>query len=228
MVCKTCAFLYFGQGAGVRFFYLHKLVLCVIMNPMLTLTDKQISPVDMKSRRDLQISSGDTVRVYQKIVEKGKIRLQIFEGVVIAFKHGTEAGATFTVRRVGSDGITVEKIFPLYSPMIDRIEIVRRTRMRRAKLYFLRNKTSKQTREKLRRATMVNESSASEAQRAKEEVEIEESVTENTMDKEEVVAEKVSAGDEAEMVEKQDESVATESEMAEGAEEKEKKGEPEA
>ena len=135
---------------------------------MLVLTDKQISPVAMENRRSLQIGSGDSVRVHQKISEKGKTRIQVFEGVVIATKHGTEAGATFTVRRVGSDGVTVEKIFPLYSPMIDRIEVVRRTKMRRAKLYFLRNKTSKQTREKLRRTKMVSESSVSETQRAKE------------------------------------------------------------
>lgn len=154
------------------------------MKSMLSLTDKQISSVDMESRRELQLGSGDTVRVYQKIVEKGKQRLQVFEGVVIACKHGTEAGASFTVRRVGSDGVTVEKIFPLYSPMIDRIEVVRRTRMRRAKLYFLRSKTSKQTREKLRRTKMVSESTVSESQKAKEQLETVEPAVENVMDKE--------------------------------------------
>ncbi len=127
------------------------------------LTDTQLSPVHTQGRRDIRISSGDTVRVHQKIVEKEKTRIQVFEGVVIARKHGTEAGATFTVRRAGSDGIVVEKIFPLYSPMIEKIEIVRRTKTRRARLYFLRDKTQKQIREKLRRTTIVSETSDEQA-----------------------------------------------------------------
>ena len=121
------------------------------------LTDTQITPILAQSRRDISIRSGDTVRVHQKIVEKDKTRIQVFEGVVIAHKHGNEAGATFTVRRVGSDGIAVEKIFPLYSPMIDKIEITRRAKVRRSRLYFLRDKTPKQIREKLRRTTIVSE-----------------------------------------------------------------------
>ena len=127
------------------------------MVPMLT--DTQITPVYAQGRRDISVSAGDTVRVHQKITEKDKTRIQVFEGVVIARKHGKEAGATFTVRRVGSDGVVVEKIFPLYSPMIDRIEVIRRTKMRRSRLYFLRGKTSKQVREKLRRTKIVSETS---------------------------------------------------------------------
>ena len=121
------------------------------------LQDIQITPVHAQGRRDINIRSGDTVRVYQKVAEKGKVRIQLFEGVVIAMKHGTEPGATFTVRRVGSDGVVVEKIFPLYSPMIEKIEIIRRTKAKRARLYFLRDKTPKQTRRKLRRSTVVSE-----------------------------------------------------------------------
>ena len=121
------------------------------------LTDTQITPVQAQSRRDISVSPGDTVRVHQKITEKDKTRIQVFEGVVIARKHGNEAGATFTVRRVGSDGVAVEKIFPLYSPMIDRIEVTRRTKVRRSRLYFLRDKTPKQIREKLRRTKIVSE-----------------------------------------------------------------------
>ncbi|MDP2648668.1 MAG: 50S ribosomal protein L19, partial [bacterium] len=83
----------------------------------------KISPIDMDARKKLDLKAGDTVRVFQKIEEKGKTRLQAFEGLVLARKHGREAGATFTVRRVSS-GVGVEKIFPLYSPMIDRIEVV--------------------------------------------------------------------------------------------------------
>src|SRR5882757_9961312 len=96
------------------------------------------SPIDMEKRKTLDLRPGDTVRVHQKIVEKGKSRIQIFEGLVLARKHGTEAGATFTVRRVAS-GVGVEKVFPLYSPMVDKIEVIRRSRVRRAKLYFIRD-----------------------------------------------------------------------------------------
>ena len=97
-------------------------------------TNEVISPVNTKARKELGIQSGDTVRVTLKIKEKEKVRLQVFEGLVLCVKHGTEAGATFTVRKVAS-GVGVEKTFPLYSPMIDKIEIVKRTKVRRAKLY---------------------------------------------------------------------------------------------
>ncbi len=108
----------------------------------------------MEERKTLDIRPGDTVRVHQKIEEKGKSRLQAFEGLVLARKHGTEAGGTFTVRRVAS-GVGVEKIFPLYSPMIDHIEIVKRARVRRAKLYFIREKVSREARRQLRRSKMM-------------------------------------------------------------------------
>ena len=82
------------------------------------------------------IKSGDTVRVHVKVRECEKERIQIFEGVVIGMHRGG-AGATFTVRKI-SFGQGVERIFPLHSPVIDRIDIVRSARVRRAKLYFLR------------------------------------------------------------------------------------------
>ena len=90
-------------------------------------------------------ASGDTVRVTQKIIEKdkktgkSKVRLQIFEGLCLAVKHGKEAGGTFTIRKIAS-GVGVEKIFPIYSPMIEKIEIVKRSKVRRAKLYHIRDK----------------------------------------------------------------------------------------
>src|SRR3984957_9908064 len=99
----------------------------------------KISPVDIEGRKNLDIRPGDTVRVWQKIEEKGKSRLQAFEGLVLARKHGSEAGGTFTVRRVAS-GVGVEKVYPLYSPMIDKIEVIKRSRVRRAKLYYIREK----------------------------------------------------------------------------------------
>ena len=87
-----------------------------------------LSPVDLESRKKLDFASGDTVRVQTKIIEKGKTRLQAFEGLVLARKHGNEAGATFTVRRV-SGGFGVEKIFPLYSLKVNFYFIHYNTRM---------------------------------------------------------------------------------------------------
>src|SRR3954468_14541610 len=95
---------------------------------------KVYSPIKTEDRAKLDLRSGDTAKVWQKIQEKGKTRLQAFEGLVLAVKHGNEAGGTFTVRKVAS-GLGVEKIFPLYSPMIDKIEITKRSKVRQAKLY---------------------------------------------------------------------------------------------
>ena len=107
------------------------------------------SPVKIADRKAFDIRSGDNIRVWQKISEKGKTRLQAFEGLVIAVKHGKEAGATFTVRRVAS-GVGIEKIFPLYSPMIDSIETLKRSKVRRAKLYHIRDKAAKEIRRQMR------------------------------------------------------------------------------
>jgi large subunit ribosomal protein L19 len=114
-----------------------------------------ISGVNIEERKKLDIKAGDTVRVWQKIQEKGKTRLQAFEGIILAHKHGREAGATFTVRKV-VDGVGVEKIFPLYSPMIDKIESLRRSKVRRAKLYFIREKAAKEIRKQMRRMLSID------------------------------------------------------------------------
>lgn len=126
-----------------------------------TLDPQTISPVNVGERKELDIRSGDTVRIHQKIREKGKIRIQIFEGLVLARKHGTEAGGTFTVRATMS-GVGVEKIFPLYSPMIDKIEIIRRSKVRRAKLYYIRDKVAREIRRQLRNMSLVSFSTESE------------------------------------------------------------------
>ena len=118
----------------------------------------KFSPVDIEARAKLDFKAGDTVRVWSKIKdEKGKFRLQAFEGMVLARKHGTEPGATFTVRRVAS-GVGVERIFPIYSPMIDKIEIVKKSRARRSKLYYVRTKAVKDVRNKMRSAVAGAES----------------------------------------------------------------------
>jgi large subunit ribosomal protein L19 len=85
------------------------------------------------------IKTGDLVKVYQKVKEGGKEKIQTFEGIVIARKHGKEIGATITVRREIS-GIGVEKIFPIHSPTIEKIEILKEGKRKRAKLYHLRKK----------------------------------------------------------------------------------------
>jgi len=91
-----------------------------------------------------EFKSGDTVRVNVKIKEGDKVRIQVFEGVVIAIKRRA-LSSTFTVRKV-SLGYGVERIFPLYSPMIEGIEVVKRGRVRRAKLYYLRERKGKAAR----------------------------------------------------------------------------------
>jgi large subunit ribosomal protein L19 len=121
----------------------------------------KISPVDMEARKNLDLRVGDTVRVHQKIEEKGKYRIQIFEGLVLARKHGAEAGGTITVRRVAS-GVGVEKVFPLYSPMVEKFEVVKRSRVRRAKLYYIREKVSREARRQLRRTRMMTGEEAAE------------------------------------------------------------------
>lgn len=115
----------------------------------------------MEDRRNLGVKAGDTVRVHQKIEDKGKTRIQVFEGLVLARKHGTEAGATFTVRKVVG-GIGVEKIFPLYSPRIDKIEIMRRSTVRKAKLYYIREKVAREVKRQMRRMRLMNLSSESD------------------------------------------------------------------
>lgn len=94
-----------------------------------------------------EFRAGDLVKVHQKIKEGDKERIQVFEGLVISRKHGKGVNASFAVRKVTS-GIGVEKTYPLHSPIIDKIEVVKKTKVRRAKLYFIR--TAKGKRSKLK------------------------------------------------------------------------------
>lgn len=97
-------------------------------------------------KKDLpELRSGYTVRVHQRIKEGDKQRIQIFEGLIIAIKHGKGINANMTVRKI-SYNVGVERIFPLHSPMIEKIEVVKKGRVRRAKLYYIRTKSAKQSR----------------------------------------------------------------------------------
>jgi len=131
------------------------------VGPMITaeLTKTQFTSVDMPSRKKLDFKAGDSVRVWNKIQEKGKTRLQAFEGLVLSRKHGTESGATFTIRKVAS-GVGVERIFPLYSPNIDKIEVLRKSKTRRSKLYYIRTKAVKEVKKRLKSVTLSKEDSA--------------------------------------------------------------------
>jgi large subunit ribosomal protein L19 len=109
-----------------------------------------MNKLDLFNKRQLkkdlpEIRPGYTVRVHQKIKEGDKQRIQVFEGLVIAKKHGQGINATITVRKI-SHGVGVERIFPLHSPVIEKIEVVKKSKVRRAKLYYIRHKSAKEAR----------------------------------------------------------------------------------
>ncbi len=114
-----------------------------------------ISPINIEERQKLDIRAGDTIRVWQRIKEGDKTRRQAFEGLIIARKHGTEPGATFTVRKI-SGGIGVEITLPLFSPNIEKIELVSRSKVRRAKLYFVREREARQVRKKMKQTRQID------------------------------------------------------------------------
>ncbi len=94
-----------------------------------------------------QFRVGDTVKVYAKIKEGNRERVQIFEGTVLKKQGGSSVRATFTVRK-NSNGIGVEKTWPIHSPNVEKVEVVRRGKVRRAKLFYLRNRTGKRAKVK--------------------------------------------------------------------------------
>ena len=96
---------------------------------------------------DLQ--AGDIVKVYQKVKEQEKERIQVFEGVLLAKKHGKGVSGTITVRKI-SQGVGVERVFPLHSPLVEKVEVVRKTKVRQGKLYYLRSPQGKKARLKAR------------------------------------------------------------------------------
>lgn len=199
---------------------------------MNTILEKvKVSPVNMEERKKLGIRPGDTVKVHQKIQDKGKTRIQIFDGVVLARKHGDEPGATFTVRKITS-GVGVEKVYPLYSPLIDKIEIVKRAKVRRAKLYYIREKVAREIKRQMRRMKLVALETESEieaeSRKAKEAEEAAAKAEEEAKNKEAEVAKAEETTDSAEEVkeevveETEEKEVATEEAPVEETKEEEK------
>ncbi len=132
---------------------------------------KDFSSVNIDDRKKIDIKAGDTVKVWVKITEKNskgkeRIRLQAFEGMVLSQKHGNEPGATITVRKV-TKGVGVERIFPIFSPIIDKIEITKRGNVRKSKLYYIREKVNKEIRRQLRKSKLVDLSTISEVETKK-------------------------------------------------------------
>lgn len=114
------------------------------------------SLIEVKPNPDIPLlSPGDTVKVSARIVEAGKERTQAFQGVVIRVRRGG-ASANFTVRRV-THGVGVERTFPLHSPMVQKVEVVRYGKVRRARLYYLRGLSAKASRIKEKRVVKVEE-----------------------------------------------------------------------
>lgn len=118
-----------------------------------------MDPVEFMEKEQMRMDlpdfkSGDTVKVYTRVREGDKERIQVFEGVVIRKRRG-KTGATFTVRKV-SYGVGVERIFPLHSPAIEKIKIVSRGMVRRSRLYYLRKLSGKAARIKVKRTSQGN------------------------------------------------------------------------
>ena len=109
---------------------------------------REFTKTQLKTLR-VEPRPGDIVRVMQKIKEGEKSRTQAFEGTVIAVKHGTGISATFTVRKV-TDCYGVERVFPFHSPMIEKIVVVKRANVRRAKLYYIRERAKRDIRKKMK------------------------------------------------------------------------------
>ncbi len=113
------------------------------------------------------LASGDTVRVHQKIVEGDRERIQVFQGVVIRLRKGG-INASFTVRRIATNNIGVERTYLLNSPRIDRVEVMRHAKVRRAQLYYFRNLRGKSARLKEQLMTPSGKAAAKETKAAKE------------------------------------------------------------
>lgn len=112
-------------------------------------SDYFIKPTDREANPFKDILPGWNVKVFQKIKEGDKSRVQAFEGTVIARRHGNEAGATITIRKTVG-GYAVEKIYPIYLPSVTKVEVLKRVKTRRAKLSYIREKSAREIRKKTR------------------------------------------------------------------------------
>lgn len=143
--------------------------------------DKVLEFTKKYTKRNIPpLQTGDTVRVYERLKEGDKDRVQAFEGVVIARKHGTKGlNATFTVRKI-SYGVGVEKTFPLHSPNIEKIEVVKHDKVRRAKLYYVRDLTRKKNKRRASKmlGLMYEEASRDEETAAEQAAELPRTVEE--------------------------------------------------
>lgn len=170
-----------------------------------------------------QLKAGDTIRVHQKIKEGEKERIQVFEGLVIAVKHGATLDGTYTVRKIAAGGIGVERTYPLHSPNVLKVEKIKSAEVNRAKLYYMRDRLGKAARFKNETRQSVSwsepdlEEVIEELEEAAEEIRAEEEVAEEAA--EETVEEKKTASKESE-----EEKAAKESELEKVDE---VKGEPE-
>ena len=126
------------------------------------LTFETVRDMGIQERNFPKFAAGDTIAVYQKLKEGDKERLQAFEGDVIAIRSKGIA-STFTVRKIGANSVAVERIFPYYSPMIDSIKFVRKGKVRRAKLFYMRDRVGRAARveeDKVSSKVVAEESSA--------------------------------------------------------------------
>ena len=132
-------------------------------------TKETVLQMGVEPRKFDPFTIGDAVKVSQKIKEGDKERIQIFEGDVIAM-HNKGIGSTFTVRKIGANSISVERIFPFYSTRVDHVEFLRKGRVRRAKLYYMRDRIGKKARVKEKVLTKEQKQARREAaaQRAAE------------------------------------------------------------
>jgi len=159
---------------------------------------QEVQKADLK--RVPEIRTGYTIRVHQKIKEGGKERIQIFEGLVIKVGHGQGVEKTVTVRKV-VEGIGVEKIFPMHSPNIAKVEVKKKAKVRRAKLYYMRQRSGKSAR--------LQERHVTDAERAAEQAKMDAMIEEAVKADEKRKAEEVKADEVADTAETSGEAVET-------------------
>ena len=123
------------------------------------------------------LKSGDVVKVYRKIIEGGKERTQVFEGMVIAMRGGQSSSPTITVRKV-SNGIGVELVLPIHSPIVEKIEVIKSAKVRRSKLYFVRERSLKSLKMKYTMAEKGGKEAKKEAVESQQEATVEEAAPE--------------------------------------------------